>query len=507
MSGKYNVTLSFFRLVLILAGLALLSSSMSFHSDTTLTNYQQIQSLDYRRWSQGDSVSLERIVNRASARQDIYWIQQAAQLGYKHALYLLVSLAETDKKRLMRLVMAADAGVAQAQYELSLMPSYQGQRDKLLQASAEQGFPAAQHTVANRLLNEQNEIEAIKWLEKSAAHFPQDAFSLANIYWQQKNVKQAVYWYQIAADNNHQNAQHFVNVIATHKAISVSQANRRKDLFAMHKGYQSGHCAKRILPIALSLANQVQAQHITETYDSDPRFTDNPMCLANPLWLDSSESFCEQQILAGRQRIVCDVTQLEMLVRNNNVTHIILLLPEGRAYVNAGLMYLNASASYSLFVHELAHFAGFADEYPIHAELAKIHCEAQTAPNLLFDGEHNYAPDSRLKNWQTLLDNRDNTKQVTLHAARTCINTGINAYKMTEERTFMEFHDTDNIPLEYQSLWRQQVINRAHWYPVAINLSRHYESQNAAVQSQYWREYAEQQRYLSSVTSNHVFAP
>lgn len=81
MFGKYNVTLSLFRLVWMLVGFALLSSSMSFHSDTLLKNYQQIQTLDYRRWSQGDSASLARIVNRALARQDVYWLQQAAQLG------------------------------------------------------------------------------------------------------------------------------------------------------------------------------------------------------------------------------------------------------------------------------------------------------------------------------------------------------------------------------------------------------------------------------------------
>ena len=486
------------RLIVILAGFLLLSSSNSWYRSSNPIGYEQIQTLDFVRASQGETALLNQIVERASEQDDIYWLQQAAQLGHEEALYRLALLAKDDTQRLKWLALAADAGIAAAQFELSLLSNHQQQRSDLLQASAEQGYPAAQHALANWFLLNQNQIAAIEWLGKSAAHYPQDAFSLANIYWLDKQYQQAIYWYQVAAKSNHQEAQQFLNVAVNEKALSLAEANQQTALFDDLKTNGSVTCAKHILPVSLSLTNQVQAIEIVETFNTDSRFNNIPICFSKPMWLENTKALCEQQVLAGRRRTVCDVTQLETLIRNNNITHIIVLLPEGRAYVNAGLMYLSVAASYSLFVHELAHFAGFADEYPINDELAKIHCAEQTAPNLLFDGELTYAPSDRLINWQALVDTGEDSSELSIHVARTCNNAGQNAYKITDQRTFMEFHDTGNIPMAYQVMWRQQVINKPHWYPVAINLARHYELQNEYAAEAHWRAFAELQRGLGA---------
>lgn len=478
--------------------LILLSASDTQLSPTDTNNYQQIQKRDFVRAKHGQVSGRDRIVKRAVEHQDSYWLEQAAQLGDASALYKLSQLSKNDKERLKWLKKAADLNVAEAQFELSLLPSQKQHRLALLRSSADQEYQPAQHALANWLLLNQQESAAIEWLMQSAENYPQDAFSLANIRWREKEFELARYWFEIAANQGHEQSKRYLNVVDKEASIGLDESNQRHIKFDSTQRITGEDCAKHVLPLSLSLANHVQAKSIVKAFNADNRFNNIPICLANPIWLRNDESLCNQQTIANRSRTVCNVHRFEDLIKNNNITHIIIFLPEGRAYVNAGVMYLNSLASYSLFVHELAHFAGFADEYPINDALAAVHCNAKTAPNLIFDGELTYAPQTRLSHWQSFYQQNDASAEISIHRARTCNSVGKTAYKLTDKRTFMEFHDTEYIPPEYLHIWRQQVIGKAHWYPVSINIARYYESVEFPELAQFWRKFAEQQRNLDS---------
>ena len=480
---------------IIFVCLCLLSASNSWNTINHGHSYSYKQATDYKRALHGHQEALAGLVERAYEKRDEYWLNQAAQLGNSSAFYKLATITTDENVRREWLQKAASAGEAAAQFEWSLLQTKQSRQHKYLLQSAEQDYLPAQHALANWFLLNQNETAAIPWLEKTATHYADDAFALANILWRNEQQQEAIDWYQIASENGHTRALNYHSIASGKKPISLLNLDQHSIEFEYNLATRDSNCAKQILPLSLSLANQVQAEDFVKRLTTDERLQTLPICISKPVWIDTNSGFCDIRSIAGRNRASCDLTKLSQLIALNNVTHVVIFLPDGRAYVNAGVMYLDILASYSVFVHELAHFSGFADEYPISNQLAEYQCAAQTAPNLLFDGELTYSPQPRLAKWQEYAVYQA-SQPLTLYAARTCNNIGKKAYKMTAERTFMEFHDTDNIPLSYRVLWRDQLINKNHWYPVAINLARFYEANNQVSESRQWRLLAEQQRAL-----------
>jgi hypothetical protein len=200
-------------------------------------------------------------------------------------------------------------------------------------------------------------------------------------------------------------------------------------------------------------------------------------------------------------------------------------------------MFLDQSDVYSVFVHELAHFAGFVDEYALPDDLANYHCSKNIAPNLLLSSlpqavlndqrllevksgvktpetqvdintnsnenlsltakevvQSLFMPASRANNWQRALDAHnelqilESTNPVLHHIARsrTCKNTQYESFKPTQQMTFLEYHDVPNIPKVYRTLWRQALLRQANYSALNDNLAISAFANNDDIAGLFW---------------------
>ncbi|WP_164084692.1 M64 family metallopeptidase [Alteromonas flava] len=488
----------------LLSGIAgfLLAASDSFDSahlnDANKVTRNHVQ---FKRLYQHADVEMAGLRAVAVREGDDYWLQQLAQREDTYSMLILAAQNGDPAERLEWLSRAASLGSAEAQFQLALEVSQSEERVSLLTSSANQAFLPAQHALANWYLMQADIEQAIPWLLKTASHFPDDALSLALLQWQEGEREQAKRWFQQAANADNVAAQRYVSALAEGEQ-ALPELSSNPILFRplnTQVQTQDKRCSMQILPLALSLSNFVQAKRMIDQLFSDERLQRLPLCVSEPVWMSAQDLPCSDLNSAGRARLVCRLQQLASIIRLTGTTHVVLFTPAARAYVDAGIMYLDSNDTYSVFVHELAHFAGFADEYPMSERIADVHCERQQAPNILFAGELTYQPIARAEYWESLITNNADD-QLGIYPARTCANTQVQAYKLTAARTFMEFHDTEYIPDIYLQLWEEQLLQRKHWYPVAINLAREYQQLGRHSEAQEWREIAQQQAQLPPQT-------
>ncbi len=179
-------------------------------------------------------------------------------------------------------------------------------------------------------------------------------------------------------------------------------------------------------------------------------------------------------------RIECDLNQLaQSLLKKVSInpvtyTHVLVIVDQGDANTRGGLMYLDKQDSDQVFIHELAHWLGYIDEYQIkpnqQAQLCNVAKPKWIGPNLFV------ASKKLNKNQVEQIASQD------LYFANTCVDTDFQAYKKYEEPSFMEFL---NLPLtqEYAEGIKQNV-DYSTILPVAMNFWVDYLSKgNAFVES------------------------
>ncbi len=468
------------------------STSMLVDNQLRSDDISQYHAQLFKRFWHGDLSALERLRKSTLEHEDIYWLQQLADMDDIDSFLKLAELSDDESIRLGLLKRAANLGSAQGQFLWALEQHNPTKRLALLKQSANQGYIRAQHVLANWYLLNGQKNNAAQWLVQTAQYYVEDAFALANYYWNNEQTDLAVQFFSKAHALGHVRASEFLDYAQKGANLISNLLGTDVLFFPLAPDSTTSKCVMRILPIARSLANQVQANDFIAQLRKDRRLAHLPMCVSDPVWIKGSDFNCEVSRIHGAQRMRCDVRQLADLVTQQNITHVVVFNPENRAYVDAGIMYLDSLDTYSVFVHELAHFAGFIDEYPMSKTLAKAHCEQRTAPNLLFSGDMYYEPLARLDYWLALMS-ETSTQDAGIYPARTCNNVQQKSYKLVNSRTFMEFHDTDNIPDIYRRIWHDQLINRAHWYPVAVNIARWHERAADYKTAQTWYAFAETQ--------------
>lgn len=209
-----------------------------------------------------------------------------------------------------------------------------------------------------------------------------------------------------------------------------------------------------------------------DNFKSDKRLAALPICINQPVWFEIDDMSCSNN---ADERLKCDIAPLIKLADLRDFTHAIVVGESGKANVHNGIMYLDYKDSYSVFVHELAHFAGFVDEYPLSGELADNICKTQSHPNISV-----FVPNIRHSN--------------NLIAVRTCDNHTNQAFKLVKEMTFMEYHDVGLIPQQYLDIWKQRLISVEQLTPAYVNFAQYYEELgDAANADRWWHDY---QQYL-----------
>ena len=238
-------------------------------------------------------------------------------------------------------------------------------------------------------------------------------------------------------------------------------------------------CLQQILFVTSELSSLTQATEFIRRFNTDVRLHELPICIAPQVVFVPQLLACDD--VSSATRISCDIAPLAANLKDAQFTHLVIFAKQGKANVHNGIMYLDQQDSYDVLVHELAHFAGFIDEYPLSKELAERVCSGIDTPNLVFQQAGQKQPD--LHYWQQ----QGRSDKVKLTKARTCNNHSAQAFKVSSEMTFLEYHDLNRIPTAYVAAWKASLQQNLSITPAFINFAQLYEQQQND-SALYWRE-------------------
>ena len=427
---------------------------------------------------QGEEDAEAALVELAAGANRQYWLRQLVSLGNADAAWALHELIDDEQVNsatLMRL--AAKGNVPEAQLEYALSTDNPEQRVKWLKRAAAQAYLPAQISLADWYLLNQQYDQARPLLAITSQKDAQSAFQYGRLLWDEGDTDTGMQYLEKAAQEGHAQATAFVSLLGRFEPVSASQVE------AVNWPSQ---CRQRIALFATSLSTLSRASELYTKFQKDTRLNTLPLCLSQPVWLNSDATTCTSTA-EGANRLSCDITSLDKAVLSSGATHIVLVAEQGKASVENGVMYLDMTDTYSVFVHELAHFSGFADEYPMSVDVAERACSQQSAPNLVFDGTLTYRPVQRVTHWQTL------SAGAGVWPSKSCEAIGIAAYKPSGSITFMEHHDSGEIPPLYLKLWRAQLLRPAAQRPVFMNLFQAFhkrgEQENAGIWLRKYNEF------------------
>lgn len=214
---------------------------------------------------------------------------------------------------------------------------------------------------------------------------------------------------------------------------------------------QTVGCKQNIQIIATTSEGASLGHSIFNAFYEDNRLSALQICLQKPLWVAEHDMQCIYEYSTQRSR--CNTALLREWLSTNALTHLVLIVNSGKAYTYQGIMYLDTQDDYDVFVHELAHFAGFMDEYALSESSAEQHCDPVKGINLIRENTDDTFVNDNLALW-----NAQGIDYVT-STSMTCENVGITTLKPSNQLTFMEYHDTANIPEIYLALWRHQIAS------------------------------------------------
>lgn len=268
--------------------------------------------------------------------------------------------------------------------------------------------------------------------------------------------------------------------------------NRNTD-FIQQLSTLPDNCKQKLLFVTPDLESLVQAQSVRSRFAQDQRLQSLPICIYDVTWFDPVDISCEENWHQSG-RLGCQLLSLAEKLKSLPFTHLVMFANKGKANVHNGVMFLDRQDTYDVFIHELAHFSGFIDEYPLSQGLAKRVCAGVDAPNLVFKQAENSNADRQY--WESigLQNNTD------IFAARTCDNHSTQAFKASNQLTFMEYHDTAYIPADYLTAWQRQLQKTPNQPSAHINFAQLYEQSNNLSESQFWR--ARYQQYISPSANN-----
>ncbi|WP_297820367.1 hypothetical protein [uncultured Paraglaciecola sp.] len=251
-------------------------------------------------------------------------------------------------------------------------------------------------------------------------------------------------------------------------------------------------CKQKLLFVTADLESLVQAESFRSRFAQDPRLKSLPICIYDMTWFDPVDIACEENWHQSG-RLGCQLLSLAEKLKRLPFTHLVMFANKGKANVHNGVMFLDRQDTYDVFIHELAHFSGFIDEYPLSQALAKRVCAGVDAPNIVFQQAKKLKADRQY--WQSI-GLKNNTG---IFTARTCDNHSTQAFKASKQLTFMEYHDTGFIPYSYLMAWQRQLQITPNQPSAHINFAQLYEQSDNLSESQFWR--ARYQQYLSSSTN------
>ena len=411
----------------------------------------------------------------------IYFLEKLVNLENADAAWLLYQILgeEGASQRFMRL--AALGEVAEAQLAFAMSTDSPEKREKWLVRAASQNYVPAQAALADWYLLHGQQQLAKPLLAATATLDMQSAFKYARLLWDEGEFSEAKEHFSFAAKKGHLQAEKALEAINLYTPYSIQQALKQSPSFNWEN---EGKCLQRIQPFATSLATIMRAHSLYNSFNDDKRLQNLSICLAPPIWLKPDVLSCDPDY-KNAGILGCSITPLASIAKKQKFSHAVVVAEQGKANVQNGVMYLDISDAYSVFVHELAHFAGFADEYPIGKGMANRLCDEDgisdfAPPNLIVDSEYWYAPHETVENWLEI------DPATIIARAKTCTVLGENSYKPSRRITFMEHHDSGVIPPLYLVLWQQQLKKQNTQRPISMNFFQAFHNSGNQKEAAHW---------------------
>jgi hypothetical protein len=308
--------------------------------------------------------------------------------------------------------------------------------------------------------------------------------------WRDKKYQQsAQIFLTLETKNLQEDLQSLTSLYQYH--ASAFTKNKQSD-FTQNLSVLPDDCKQKLLFVTPELESLPQAEYFRVRFAQDSRLSSLSICIYDVTWFDPVDLACSDNWQQSG-RLGCQFQSLAQKLKNVPFTHLVMFANKGKANVHNGIMFLDRKDTYDVFIHELAHFSGFIDEYPLSEELAKRVCAGVDAPNILFKQTPKLEVDRAYFQSIGLNNSHD------LYAARTCDNHATQAFKTSKQLTFMEYHDTGFIPAHYLSAWHQQLQNMPNQPSAHVNFAQLYEQSNNLVESKFWR--AKYQQYLNRNTA------
>jgi tetratricopeptide (TPR) repeat protein len=533
-SERVNLAIKYRKILLGVCGICFFLQADNCHSpNRVLQQHLELQTpqsgyLLYPLVKRGNSDAMSALTKLAIDSDDQYWLALSGKLGSSGALYYSAMRSQNPTEIRAWLKKSAELGHTQSQFEYALLQISKDEKRRWMQKSAEAGYEPAIISMAKFIFESEDNSQALIWLKKAAEFDASSAFKLANLYWKKGKTEKAKTYFDKAAEQDFGSAKTALRVIKQHKIEPLRSL--------LNVPVQGPNCAQTIQFVATTLVSFIQATSFQEQFEKDKRLADLPLCVLPPIWLQKDSLVCSNNF-NNEARLGCDLYPLSQLKTPLSFTHMIVFAEQGKANVNNGVMFLDQSDVYSVFVHELAHFAGFVDEYALPDDLANYHCSKNIAPNLLLSSlpqavlndqrllevksgvktpetqvdintnsnenlsltakevvQSLFMPASRANNWQRALDAHnelqilESTNPVLHHIARsrTCKNTQYESFKPTQQMTFLEYHDVPNIPKVYRTLWRQALLRQANYSALNDNLAISAFANNDDIAGLFW---------------------
>ncbi|PKH00148.1 hypothetical protein [Paraglaciecola sp. MB-3u-78] len=308
--------------------------------------------------------------------------------------------------------------------------------------------------------------------------------------WRNKKYQESAQAFSsLGSQNLNEDLQSLTRLYQYH--ATAFNKNRNSD-FMQQLSSLPDNCKQKLLFVTADIESLVQAESVRSRFAQDQRLKSLPICIYDVTWFDPVDIVCEENWHQSG-RLGCQLLSLAEKLKRLPFTHLVMFANKGKANVHNGVMFLDRQDTYDVFIHELAHFSGFIDEYPLSQGLAKRVCAGVDAPNIVFKQAQQLEVDRQY--WQSigLQNNTD------IFAARTCDNHSTQAFKASKQLTFMEYHDTGFIPNSYLIAWQRQLHTTPNQPSAHINFAQLYEQSNNLSESQFWR--ARYQQYLSASTN------
>ena len=500
--GQYRRVL--LRAILVVFALTGLTYSTNHHIPSLLAWSEKASDPGvplFRAVKLGSELASHTLIQYARENQRLHWLALLAEMNIAEAQYSLGMLTTSKSVRSRMLNLAAQQDHLGALFELGQTSPDEGSKTRAFTRASELGHQPSQYALYQWFWMQEEYGLALPWLKKVANRHGPSALLLARYLWKNEQPQEAKRYFQLAHELGEQEAKSYLSLIKSYwKKPPLINDN--------HANWVTRQCAMKLQFVANSLESIKQAVAFKAQFLKDKRLQSLPICINEPVWFDKNTLSCEHFAI-NDYRLSCDVGALAKAFLPGDFTHTVIFAEQGKANVNNGIMYLDLADKYSVFVHELAHFAGFVDEYPVSEGLSERICEpGQSHPNILVRSLPKQRDAAQLTEKEieegffsdvdTLEERRDEpeldisywqqfSNSLAMLKARTCNNHPNQAYKFVGKMTFMEFHDQEYIPEMYINIWRARLNSPHLLVPASLNIAHALEDKGDFKKAEKWR--------------------